>query len=101
MKSQKVNLQSALSLRNIPAMSSIAQQNTDEEKAINDLDNKCPNAPSLKPRNQCFKFNSAKNFSLAENLTEYTPFFYSEGEESSEGDNEESTQDFMNNFDDF
>lgn len=32
-----------------------------------------------------------------ENLTEYTPFFYSEGEESSDGDNNESTKDFQNN----
>lgn len=77
-----------------------AASNTDEEKALLDWA-KCPNAPVLKPRNQWFKYNSAKNFVLMENLTEYTPFFYSEGEESSDGDNNESTKDFQNNWDDW
>uniref|UniRef100_A0A7S3N3G6 Uncharacterized protein n=1 Tax=Euplotes harpa TaxID=151035 RepID=A0A7S3N3G6_9SPIT len=68
---------------------------SDEDKAQTKK-GMCPKAPMLKPRNQCFKFNSAKNFVL-ENLAEYTPFFYSEGEESSDGDFTESTQDIVNN----
>ena len=54
---------------------------------------KCPNAPVLKPRNLWFKFNSDKWFLPLENLVEYTPFFYSEGDETSEDDFHESTND--------
>ena len=72
---------------------------TDEEKA--QLEQKrCPGAPTLKPRNLWFKFNSAKNFMQMENLTEYTPFFHSEGDESSEEDTEVSIQDMQNHFED-
>ena len=99
MKAQRVNLQPKQSLRIDQDSTSSSLFKNDEDRAQLDK-NKCPNAPTLKPRNQCFKFNSAKNFLLMENLTQYTPFFYSEGEESSDGDNEESTQDFMNNIED-
>jgi len=53
----------------------------------------CPHAPVLKPRNTCFKFNSTKWFIPRENIVKYTPFFFSEGEESSDDDFSDSTMD--------
>lgn len=67
---------------------------TDEAKA-HQTKRECPAAPLLAPRNVWFKFNSSKCFFQRENIIEYTPFFYSEGEESSEDENEESTWDVL------
>ena len=67
---------------------------TDEENA-HQAKRVCPAAPLLAPRNVWFKFNSSKCFLPRENIIEYTPFFYSEGEESSEDENDESTWDVL------
>lgn len=75
-----------------PTSGSTRTCSSDEQKALLEQD-LCPKAPSLKPRNMCFKFNSDKCFLPRENMVEYTPFFYSEGDDSVGSDTEESTLD--------
>lgn len=59
---------------------------SDEDKAMEGK--LCPKAPTLKPRNCGFKFNSTKVIDYSEDLIAYNPFFMSEGEDSSEASSE-------------
>lgn len=85
---QSNSSQFTLSTMSMPSLT----HNTDEQASENGR-RACPNAPMLKPRNTCFKFNSTKCFMPREDMVKYTPFFYSEGEESSDDDMLDSTSD--------
>ena len=66
-------------------------RNKTNEKLTEEDEGRCPRAPILKPRNTCFKYNSTKWFIPKTEMVKYTPFFNSEGDESSDEDFLEST----------